>query len=189
MDINLQPIPTRTWDKDSILNDPEKRQMDYDRKRKESPEIVNERINYMWFHFLQLCLELERLGYAVEKKGSDRKVISSKPVSVDRNVYREWDLESLDGLKFHQWYKQMGKNLLFTVGGFKNSGKPQYSTLVKKFNVFIEYMRGDKSSYEKDMDLCEKIIKEDEFQRERFERLERTDSGTGERLKRGEYEM
>ena len=108
---------------------------------------------------------------------------------MDRNVYREWDLESLDGLKFHQWYKQMGKNLLFTEGGFEHSGKPQYSTLVKKYNVFIEYMRGDKSSYEKDMDLCEKIIKEDKFQRERFERLERTDSGTGERLKRGEWEM
>ena len=107
MDINLSPIRTRKWsykqgNKKSLRSV-------RDKKRKESQESVNERIHYMWYHFLQLCLELERLGYAVEKKGSDRKVISSIPVSVDRNVYREWELEGLEGIKFHQWYKTDGK--------------------------------------------------------------------------------
>ena len=187
MDINLEPIPTRTWDKDSILNDPEKRQMDYDRKRKESPEIVNERIHYMWFHFLQLCLELERLGYAVEKKGSERRVISSTPVRVDRNVYRDWDLDSLEGIKFKQWYIQMGKNLLFTEGGYKHSGKPQYSTLVKKYNVFIEFMKRKTGDYDKDVDTSEKIIKV--YQKERFERLQRVDPKTGIPLNRNKLEF
>ena len=41
--------------------------------------------------------------------------------------------------------------------------------------------------YDKDMDLCEKIIKE--YQKERFERLQRTDFKSGKRLKRGEKEL
>ena len=173
MDINLEPIKVRNFK-------PQKKKVilsAYDRKRKQSPESVYERIHYMWFHFLQLCLELERLGYAVEKKGSDRRVISSTPVRVDRNVYKDWDLDSLEGIKFKHWYKQMGKNLLFTEGGFKHTGKPQYSTLVKKFNVFIEFMKRKTGDYNKDVDLCEKIIKK--YQKKRFERLQRTDPKTG----------
>ena len=54
---------------------------------------------------------------------------------------------------------------------------------MKKFNVFIEYINGKTSDYDKDMDLCEKIIKE--YQKERFERLQRKDSKTGKRLQRG----
>ena len=82
MDIKLKPIEVRNFK-------PQKKKVilsAYDRSRKESPESVKERIHYMWFHFIRLCLELERLGYAVEKKGSDRRVISSTPVRVDRNV-------------------------------------------------------------------------------------------------------
>ena len=46
-----------------------------------------------------------------------------------------------------------------SLRGFKYSGRPQFHSLVKKFNVFIEYMNGDKSFYEKEMYLCEKKIK------------------------------
>ena len=183
MDINLEPIKVRKYK-------PQKKKVilsAYDRKRKQSPESVYERIHYMWFHFLQLCLELERLGYAVEKKGSDRRVISSTPVRVDRNVYRDWDLDSLEGIKFKQWYKQMGKNLLFTEGGFKHSGKPQYSTLVKKYNVFIEFMKRKTGDYDKDVDISEKIIKV--YQKERFERLQRVDPKTGIPLNRNKLEF
>ena len=183
MDINLEPIKVRKYK-------PQKKKVilsAYDRKRKQSPESVYERIHYMWFHFLQLCLELERLGYAVEKKGSDRRVISSTPVRVDRNVYRDWDLDSLEGIKFKQWYKQMGKNLLFTEGGFKHTGKPQYSTLVKKYNVFIEFMKRKTGDYDKDVDTSEKIIKV--YQKERFERLQRVDPKTGIPLNRNKLEF
>ena len=183
MDINLEPIKVRKYK-------PQKKKVilsAYDRKRKQSPESVYERIHYMWFHFLQLCLELERLGYAVEKKGSDRRVISSTPVRVDRNVYRDWDLDSLEGIKFKQWYKQMGKNLLFTEGGYKHSGKPQYSTLVKKYNVFIEFMKRKTGDYDKDVDISEKIIKV--YQKERFERLQRVDPKTGIPLNRNKLEF
>ena len=104
------------------------------------------------------------------------------PVRVNRDVYVGWDLENLRGMKFNDWYYGDNKCDLFNEGGFKYSGRPQYHSLVKKFNVFIEYMNGDKSSYEKEMDLCEKIIKE--YQKERFERLQRTDSKTGKPLNR-----
>ena len=77
---------------------------------------------------------------------------------VNRDVYVGWDLENLIGMKFNDWYYGDNKRDLFNEGGFKYSGRPQYHSLVKKFNVFIEYMNGDKSFYEKEMYLCEKKI-------------------------------
>ena len=46
--------------------------------------------------------------------------------------------------------------------------------LVKKFNVFIRYFNGKTGDYDKDMDLCERIIKV--YEKERFEQLKRDDS-------------
>ena len=178
MTLKTSPIPTRNWknSKDPVS--------ERDRKRKESQQSVDRRIHYLWFHFLRLCLELESIGHVFEKKGGGGKIIQGKgkPVKVNRDVYVGWDLENLRGMKFNDWYYGDNKRDLFNEGGFKYSGRPQYHSLVKKFNVFIEYMNGDKSSYEKEMDLCEKIIKE--YQKERFERLQRTDSKTGKPLNR-----
>ena len=42
-------------------------------------------------------------------------------------------------------------------------------------------------NYDRDMDLCERIIKI--YQKERYEKLQRTDSNTGIKLKIGEQEL
>ncbi len=136
----------------------------------------------MLFKYIQLCLDLERINYGVPKRGGRGKIISTTKVKVSKDIYRKWDLEELKKSSFSEWYNDGEHRLLFYEGGFKYSGRPQYHSLVKKFNVFIEYMNGDKSPYEKEMDLCEKIIKE--YQKERFERLQRTDSMSGKPLNR-----
>ena len=179
MTLKTTPIPTRNW---KITKDPVSER---DLKRKESKQRVDRRIYYLWFHFLKLCLELECIGHIFEKKSSGGKVIKGegKSVKVNRDVYVGWDLEKLRRVKFNDWYYGDNKCDLFNEGGFKYSGRPQYHSLVKKFNVFIEYMNGKSEDYDRDMDLCERIIKE--YQKERFERLQRKDSKSGERLKRG----
>ena len=65
------------------------------------------------------------------------------------------------------------KRNLFNDGGFKYSGRPQYHSLEEKFNVFIRYFNGKTGDYDKDMDLCERIIKI--YEKERFEQLKRDD--------------
>ena len=183
MTLKTTPIPTRNW---KITKDPVSER---DLERKESKQRVDRRIYYLWFHFLKLCLELESIGHIFEKRGSGGKVIRGKGklVKVKRDVYVRWDLEKLRRVKFKDWYYGDNKCDLFYEGGFKYSGRPQYHSLVKKFNVFIEYMNSKTGDYDKDMDLCEKIIKE--YQKERFERLQRTDFKSGKRLKRGEQEL
>ena len=97
-----------------------------------------------------------------------------KLVKVKRDVYVRWDLEKLRRVKFNDWYYGDNKCDLFNEGGFKNSGRPQYHSLVKKFNVFIRYFNGKTGNYDKDMNLCERIIKV--YEKERFEQLKRNDS-------------
>ena len=62
----------------------------------------------------------------------------------------------------------------FNENGFKYSGRPQYHSLVKKFNVFIRYFNGKTGDYDKDMNLSERIIRV--YEKERFEQLKRNDS-------------
>ena len=100
MTLKTSPIPTRKWknSKDPVT--------ERDRKRKESKQSVDRRIHYLWFHFMRLCLELERIGHVFEKKGGGGKVIHGKgnTVRVNRDVYVGWDLENLRGMKFNDWY-------------------------------------------------------------------------------------
>ena len=63
---------------------------------------------------------------------------------------------------------------LFNEDGFKYSGRPQYHSLVKKFNVFILYFNGKTGDYDKDMNLSERIIRV--YEKERFEQVKRNDS-------------
>ena len=61
--ILIEPIPTRNWKVSK-----ERWELVYgerEKERKKSNSKVNERIYYMWFHYLQLCLDLERIGYEV----------------------------------------------------------------------------------------------------------------------------
>ena len=170
MTLKTTPIPTRNW---KIIKDPVSER---DLKRKESKQRVDRRIYYLWFHFLKLCLELESIGHIFEKRVGGGKVIlgEGKFVKVNRDEYVGWDLDNLMSMKFNEWFYGNNKCDLFNEDGFKYSGRPQYHSLVKKFNVFIRYFNGKTGDYDKDMNLCERIIRV--YEKERFEQLKRNDS-------------
>ena len=170
MTLKTSPIPTRNW---KITKDPVSER---DLKRKESKQRVDRRIYYLWFHFLKLCLELESIGHIFEKRVGGGKVIlgEGKLVKVNRDEYVGWDLDNLMSMKFNEWFYGNNKCDLFNEDGFKYSGRPQYHSLVKKFNVFIRYFNGMTGDYDKDMNLCERIIRV--YEKERFEQLKRNDS-------------
>ena len=170
MNLNTTPIPTRNW---KITKDPVSER---DLKRKESKQRVDRRIYYLWFHFLKLCLELESIGHIFEKRVGGGKVIlgEGKLVKVNRDEYVGWDLDNLMSMKFNEWFYGNNKCDLFNEHGFKFSGRPQYHSLVKKFNVFIRYFNGKTGDYDKDMNLSERIIRV--YEKERFEQVKRNDS-------------
>ena len=170
MTLKTTPIPSRNW---KITKDPVSER---DLKRKESKQRVDRRIYYLWFHFLKLCLELESIGHIFEKRVGGGKVIlgEGKLVKVNRDEYVGWDLDNLMSMKFNEWFYGNNKCDLFNEDGFKYSGRPQYHSLVKKFNVFIRYFNGKTGDYVKDMNLCQRIIKV--YEKERFEQLKRNDS-------------
>ena len=170
MTLKTTPIPTRNW---KLTKDPVSER---DLKRKESKQRVDRRIYYLWFHFLKLCLELESIGHIFEKRVGGGKVIigEGKLVKVNRDEYVGWDLDNLMSMKFNEWFYGNNKCDLFNEDGFKYSGRPQYHSLVKKFNVFIRYFNGKTSDYDKNMNLCERIIRV--YEKERFEQLKRNDS-------------
>ncbi len=170
MTLKTTPIPTRNW---KITKDPVSER---DLERKESKQRVDRRIYYLWFHFLKLCLELESIGHIFKKRVGGGKVIlgEGKLVKVNRDEYVGWDLDNLMSMKFNEWFYGNNKCDLFNEDGFKYSGRPQYHSLVKKFNVFIRYFNGKTGDYDKDMDLCERIIRV--YEKERFEQLKRNDS-------------
>lgn len=170
MTLKTTPIPTRNW---KITKDPVSER---DLKRKESKQRVDIRIYYLWFHFLKLCLELECIGHVFEKRVGGGKVIlgEGKLVKVNRDEYVGWDLDNLMSMKFNEWFYGNNKCDLFNEDGFKYSGRPQYHSLVKKFNVFIRYFNGKTGDYDKDMNLSERIIRV--YEKERFEQVKRNDS-------------
>ena len=170
MTLKTTPIPTRNW---KITKDPVSER---DLERKESKQRVDRRIYYLWFHFLKLCLELESIGHIFEKRVGGGKVIlgEGKLVKVNRDEYVGWDLDNLMSMKFNEWFYGNNKCDLFNEDGFKYSGRPQYHSLVKKFNVFIRYFNGKTGDYDKDMNLCERIIRV--YEKERFEQVKRNDS-------------
>ena len=170
MTLKTTPIPTRNW---KITKDPVSER---DLKRKESKQRVDRRIYYLWFHFLKLCLELESIGHIFKKRVGGGKVIlgEGKLVKVNRDEYVGWDLDNLMSMKFNEWFYGNNKCDLFNEDGFKYSGRPQYHSLVKKFNVFIRYFNGKTGDYDKDMNLSERIIRV--YEKERFEQVKRNDS-------------
>ena len=93
---------------------------------------------------------------------------------MNRDEYVGWDLDNLMSMKFNEWYYGENKRDLFHKGDFEYSGRPQYHSLVKKFNVFIRYFNGKTGDYDKDMNLSERIIRV--YEKERFEQVKRNDS-------------
>ena len=178
--IAVIPIPSREWKvkktRETLVYD------DRDTARKKDQRKVDERLHYMWFKYLQLCLDLERINYGVPKRGGRGKIISTTKVKVSKDIYRKWDLEELKKSSFSEWYKDGKHRLLFYDGGFQYTRGSQYHPLVKRFNVFILYtnmMNGDfvddtGGTMEKGMRVSELIM--EGLQKYRYELLDR---GTG----------
>jgi len=173
--IAVLPIPSREWKvqktRETLVY------ADRDLERKRNPQKVDERLHYMWFKYLQLCLDLERINYGVPKRGGRGKIISTTKVKVSKSIYRKWDLEKVKKSSFREWYDDE-KQILFYEDGFRYTRGSQYHPLVKRFNVFILYhnMMNDKNLYlkgnqTKGMMVSEKIV--EDLQKKRYELIER----------------
>ena len=175
--LSVEPISTRIW-KNKV--DRWELVVERDKNRKKSQQQVDERIHYIWFHYLQLCLNLEEIKYSVPKRGGRGKIISTTKVQVSKHIYRKWDLQELKKSSFSEWYKGKEHRLLFYEGGFRYTRGTQYHPLVKRFNVFILYhnMMNDKTLHlkgnqTKGMMVSEKIV--ENLQKERYDLLDRKD--------------
>ena len=176
--IRVLPIDTREW---KTLKDSKELVKERDRERKKSQRSVDERIHYMWFKYLQLCLDLESIDYSIPKRGGRGKIISSTKVKVSKDIYRDWDLEKVKKSSFREWYDE-DKQLLFYEGGYRYTRGTQYQPLVKRFNVFIDYTNMMNEDFvddtggrlDKGMRVSKKIM--EDLQKYRYELLDR---GTG----------
>ena len=177
--LTVKPIPSRNWKDKKGRRELVK---EFDRNRKKSQQIVDERLHYMWFNYLQLCLNLEEIKYSVPKRGGRGKIISTTKVKVSKSIYSKWDLVNLKKSSFSEWNKDEEHRLLFYEGGFRYTRGTQYHPLVKRFNVFILYhnmMNGEfiddtGGTMNKGMRVSELIM--EDLQKERYEQLDR---GTG----------
>ena len=169
---SVKLIPTRNWrNKNFDLV------VERDKNRKKSQQRVDERIHYMWFNYLKLCLNLEEINYSVKKKGARGKVLAKTEVKVNKHIYKNWDLNDLYTMNFSEWYKDPKHKKLFTEGGFKPHRGARYHSLVKRYNVFIEYNNGmnrefnGRGDISQEMQVCSDII--EKFQKERFDQLKK----------------
>ena len=185
--ITVKTIPLREWKNQEDGRVKSKKA--FDRNRKKSPKSVDVRRHYMWFKYLQLCLDLESINHSIPKRGGRGKIISSTKVKVSKPIYRKWDLEKVKKSSFREWYDG-GKQLLFYNNGFQFSKGTQYHPLVRRFNVFIlytnmmneEWVDPTGGNREKGMGVSELIVedlqKEEGGQKGRYELVERGSWGT-----------
>ena len=173
-ELKVKPITTRNWKNKNVDLVVER-----DKNRKKSQESVDKRIYYMWFNYLKLCLNLEEIKYSVEKKGAKGKVLGKTGVKVNKKIYKDWDLKDLYTMNFKKWYKDTKHQKLFTEGVFKPQSRARYHSLVKRYNVFIEYYNGmnrefyDRGDISQEMKVCSDII--EKYQKERFDQLKKKD--------------
>ena len=177
--LSVKTIPSREWKKPK-----ERWKLVYEimeRERKRNPEKVKERIYYMWFHYLKLCINLEDIKHTIEKRGRGGTILSKTKVRVSKSIYRKWDLQEVRTSSFSEWYKNPKHKSLFTEGGFTYSRGSQYHPLVKRYNVFVEYHNklydddyGDKKDLERSKKnrLCEDIVKKFQITKVRYEQVE-----------------
>ena len=177
--LSVKTIPSREWKKPK-----ERWKLVYEireQERKRNPEKVKERIYYMWFHYLKLCLNLEDIKHTIEKRGRGGTILSKTKVRVSKSIYRKWDLQEVRTSSFSEWYKNPKHKSLFTEGGFTYSRGSQYHPLVKRYNVFVEYHNklydddyGDKKDLERSKKnrLCEDIVKKFQITKVRYEQVE-----------------
>ena len=169
---SVKLIPTRNWrNKNFDLV------VERDKNRKKSQQRVDERIHYMWFNYLKLCLNLEEINYSVKKKGARGKVLAKTEVKVNKHIYKNWDLNDLYTMNFSEWYKDPKHKKLFTEGGFKPHRGARYHSLVKRYNVFIEYYNGMNKEFRgrgdisQEMQVCSDII--EKYQKVRYDQLKK----------------
>ena len=171
-ELKVKPIPTRNWKNKNVDLVVER-----DRNIKKSKESVDKRIFYMWFNYLKLCLNLEEINYSVKKKGAKGKVVGETLVKVNKKIYKDWDLKDLSKMNFKKWYKDPKHQKLFTEGRFKPQRGARYHSLVKRYNVFIEYYNGmnrefrGRGDISLEMRVCSDII--EKYQMERFDQLKK----------------
>ena len=90
-------------------------------------------------------------------------------------------------MNFKKWYKDPKHQKLFTEGGFKPQRGARYNSLVKRYNVFIEYYNGmnrefrGRGDISQEMQVCSDIFEKSQFvefksgQKERFDQLKKKD--------------
>ena len=171
-ELKVKPIPTRNWKNKNVDLVVER-----DKDRKKSQESVDKRIYYMWFNYLKLCLNLEEIKYSVDKKGAKGIVVDKTSVKVNKKIYKDWDLKDLSNMNFKKWYKDPKHQKLFTEGRFKPQRGARYHSLVKRYNVFIEYYNGmnrelrGRGDISLEMRVSSDII--EKYQKERFDQLKK----------------
>ena len=150
--LTVETIPTRNWKQNLDIRDISI--LHRDKSRTKNQYVANRRIHYLWFHYLKLCMNLEQIGYRVVKKDSGRRIIEETEVKVNNYIYIDWSLNSLYDMKYNKWYDNPKHRLLFSEGGFKHGGRSRYHSLVKRYNVFVEYTNRKSGDYYKDMQMC-----------------------------------
>jgi len=174
--LTVETIPTRNWKQNLDIRDISI--LHRDKSRTKNQYVANRRIHYLWFHYLKLCMNLEQIGYRVQKKkkGNHQPSIIEKEIKVivNKDIYKDWSLNTLHKMKFHNWYKDQKHFILFYEGGFEVKGRQQYKHLVRKFNVFIEY-QNRMESFEYTRGDMTKIMKVSEdilelYQKERYDK-------------------
>ena len=76
-----------------------------DQKRKGTTEKP-ERVYYLWFMFLKLLLEMEKNRMEFFKGNSLKGLKIGKDIKIDKEFYKEWDLESVRSDPFWKWWKK-----------------------------------------------------------------------------------
>ena len=74
-----------------------------DTKRRIQTTEKPETTYFIWFLSLKLLLEMEKLGLGLQKR--KEVLIIGKDIKIDKNYYKEWDLNEVLKLPFHKWWK------------------------------------------------------------------------------------
>ena len=64
-----------------------------------------ERVYFIWFMFLKLLLEMENNGMEFTKGNSTKGLKIGKDIKIDKEFYKDWDIESVRSLPFWRWWK------------------------------------------------------------------------------------
>ena len=63
--LNVGTIPSRNW-KQKL--DPQELKKIYLKLKNKNPFVENRKVHDLWFNYLRLCMNLEKIGYVVKRK-------------------------------------------------------------------------------------------------------------------------